>query len=406
MRLIFQWILYLLLFPIGLWGQRYFERPLQGQYRNDYIIVNYVDWGAATSIKDYHCLDKSYDGHQGTDYVIRNFSAMDKGVNVVAVDSGRVIFVHDGEYDREKQSVIAKRLGNYIGIQHAGKLYTYYGHLKKHSISVAVGDTVQKGQVIGQVGSSGNSSDPHLHFELWYDSLYYIDPFNGPCGNVQSYWDMPEAFDSTFKVWNHGILDFVPTLDTLKEGLPHVDTIQHTDTAVAFWSNVYGLRNQDSLHVEWYTPKDSLWYSYGYRVQQNWWYYYYWTYILTPRTSIRGDWNVRLFRNNEQIDSLSFFFAQPDTTSEPPKDTLKTGVPKVIVEPQLKTTAEYWALTHLVGYEEFTLLNQHGSVLFKQKITSDKSLIIQRSTLSAGLYFIRLTGNRSEYSFKVLQRNE
>jgi len=48
---------------------------------------------------------------------------MDEGVNVLAADSGVVIFTHDGEFDREKVSVISKGLGNYIGITHDGDFH-------------------------------------------------------------------------------------------------------------------------------------------------------------------------------------------------------------------------------------------------------------------------------------------
>lgn len=57
--------------------------------------------------------------------------------------------------------------GNYIILQHTGAaagLFTLYGH--QTSFAVAQGDTVQQGQVIGYVGSTGNSTGPHLHFEV------------------------------------------------------------------------------------------------------------------------------------------------------------------------------------------------------------------------------------------------
>jgi murein DD-endopeptidase MepM/ murein hydrolase activator NlpD len=45
-------------------------------------------------------------------------------------------------------------------------VYAFYAHLQPGSIKVKVGDKVRRGQVLGLVGNSGNSTEPHLHFHL------------------------------------------------------------------------------------------------------------------------------------------------------------------------------------------------------------------------------------------------
>ncbi len=54
--------------------------------------------------------------------------------------------------------------GNMIEVDHGNNLKTRYGHLSR--IGVQPGDTIQRGQLIGLIGSTGRSTGPHLHYEL------------------------------------------------------------------------------------------------------------------------------------------------------------------------------------------------------------------------------------------------
>jgi len=54
--------------------------------------------------------------------------------------------------------------GNYVQIEHGGQLQTRYGHLSSYTVSA--GQMVQKGDLIGYVGSTGRSTGPHLHYEV------------------------------------------------------------------------------------------------------------------------------------------------------------------------------------------------------------------------------------------------
>ena len=93
--------------------------------------------------------------HGGVDFSGAGIS----GTPVYAVSDGYVVIstakMENGEYIS---------YGNYILIAHYNGLYTLYAHLSSRSVSA--GDTVSQGQVIGTVGSTGNSTGPHLHFEV------------------------------------------------------------------------------------------------------------------------------------------------------------------------------------------------------------------------------------------------
>ena len=56
--------------------------------------------------------------------------------------------------------------GNYVLIDHGKNEYSMYAHLQPGSVRVHKGDQVKAGAIIGKIGSSGNSTEPHLHFQL------------------------------------------------------------------------------------------------------------------------------------------------------------------------------------------------------------------------------------------------
>jgi murein DD-endopeptidase MepM/ murein hydrolase activator NlpD len=56
--------------------------------------------------------------------------------------------------------------GDYVVIAHAGGEYSLYAHLQPSSVTLKAGDLVKAGQVIGRLGGSGNSTEPHLHFQV------------------------------------------------------------------------------------------------------------------------------------------------------------------------------------------------------------------------------------------------
>ena len=93
------------------------------------------------------------DFHTGVDFTGANVN----GKSVVAANSGTVSFT-------KSTYTPGVGYGKYIIVDHGGGYSTLYGHLS--SINVSVGDYVRKGANIGNVGSTGWSTGPHLHFEI------------------------------------------------------------------------------------------------------------------------------------------------------------------------------------------------------------------------------------------------
>ena len=99
--------------------------------------------------------------HKGTDI------SANKGAPVLAAKSGTVV-----------KSYFSSSYGNYIVVSHGGGLMTAYAHMTRRMASV--GDSVSAGQQIGTVGSTGNSTGPHLHFEVYV---------NGSAVNALNYFN-------------------------------------------------------------------------------------------------------------------------------------------------------------------------------------------------------------------------
>ncbi|MBX3050781.1 MAG: M23 family metallopeptidase [Caldilineaceae bacterium] len=88
------------------------------------------------------------------------------GVPVVAPAAGLVTQTHDGEPDEVPGAVsnnFTAPTGNHVVIQLESGTYLVIAHLKPGSVSVQAGEQVEEGQVIGQCGNSGNTSEPHIH---------------------------------------------------------------------------------------------------------------------------------------------------------------------------------------------------------------------------------------------------
>lgn len=108
----------------------------------------------------------SYRGHTGIDVNINVI-----GKSVVAVKSGTVVTSKalrspNGNY---------RSYGEYVVINHHDGTMTLYAHMLSGSRQVQEGQSVSQGQVIGTVGSTGNSSGPHLHFEVRVNG-YCVNP--------------------------------------------------------------------------------------------------------------------------------------------------------------------------------------------------------------------------------------
>lgn len=112
--------------------------------------LNYKRISSGFSLNRKHPILGTFRTHRAIDF------AADTGTPVETVADGTVVFAGwSGAY------------GNYIKIRHGGGFETAYAHLSK--MYVSKGATVRQGDVIGAVGSTGRSTGPHLHYEMYKD---------------------------------------------------------------------------------------------------------------------------------------------------------------------------------------------------------------------------------------------
>ncbi len=251
--------------------------PVQCQIGQDCLIVNYVDQGKGDKIADYECGNKTYDGHKGVDFAVPSRKEMKIGVNVVAARAGRVVRVRDGEDDTRKDEAgfdaikqAGKECGNGILIEHEAGWQSFYCHLKKGSLQVQTGDHVAAGQAIAEVGQSGYSEFPHLHFSVLKDGLY-IDPFTGltqqsGCGRVQQdLWKDDVAAQmpySPFAIFDGGFSTGKPNFDAIKEGdFERVNVVDRSAEALVYWIGLYHAHKGDEVTMAIYTPDHQLFHA-------------------------------------------------------------------------------------------------------------------------------------------------
>lgn len=101
--------------------------------------------------------------HGGLDIVLGYGSSA--GIPVVASASGTVVVANSGW----------RGYGHTVVIDHGNGIRTRYAHMYPGSITVRVGQKVYQGQQIGRIGSTGNSTGPHLHFEVLVNG-YKVNP--------------------------------------------------------------------------------------------------------------------------------------------------------------------------------------------------------------------------------------
>lgn len=120
---------------------------------------------------DYVIVDSGFKTYRGD--VKNNDNYFAENQDAIAVADARVVAVKDsipenvpGIESRAVPITLETVGGNHVILDIGGGIFAFYAHLRPGSLRVRVGDRVKRGDVLGKVGNSGNSTEPHLHFHL------------------------------------------------------------------------------------------------------------------------------------------------------------------------------------------------------------------------------------------------
>lgn len=175
-----------------------------------YVVTNFVDRDTSSGILDYNCGSRTYDTHGGMDITLKPFGwlMMDNQVaDVIAAAPGIIVGKSDGAFDRNCVMNSANP-ANYVKVEHADGSQAWYWHLKNGSVtSKPLYSTVNTGDYLGKVGSSGSSTEPHLHFEIHDASGNVVDPNNGSCNSDASLWASQKDY------WDSGVLKLMTSIN-------------------------------------------------------------------------------------------------------------------------------------------------------------------------------------------------
>lgn len=180
-----------------------------------YGISNYIDHDASGGLREYTCATRTYDGHKGTDIFTWPFTwtKMDENaVEIIAAAAGTIVNKYDGNYSYNCSFTGS---WNAVYVEHSDGSVAWYGHMKEGTLtSKGIGQTVAQGEYLGVVGSSGWSTGPHLHLEVYDNGNNLIDPWVGSCNPTTgvSWWTSQQNYHVSMinKISTHSQVAVLP----------------------------------------------------------------------------------------------------------------------------------------------------------------------------------------------------
>lgn len=222
--------------------------------------------------------------------------------------------------DRNYQSPFPNR-GNYIKLRHIDGSKAFYWHLRKNSTTVSLGDSVTQGQFMGLAGSSGFSTDAHLHFEsgsFISGNWTTRDPWQGASQPLPSLWNMQEPYvgNSPLRIYDLGAftaaaaggnLGSIPT-GKFKERLSQPAVMGIGETFLPVFVHQQG-RQGDAYNLKVLRPDQTVFSAivHGLPLKQRYsFHYWFWSFASVVNSADYGTWRIVLTSGPDTLRQTTF----------------------------------------------------------------------------------------------------
>ncbi|WP_175455530.1 peptidoglycan DD-metalloendopeptidase family protein [Winogradskyella thalassocola] len=376
------------------------------EYNDVWGISNYVDQNLSypNQVLDYNCGSKTYDtasgyNHWGIDIFNWPFQwkMMDNDdVEIIAGAPGQIILKISAMEDRTCSAASDINNWNVVVIQHTDGSAAVYGHMKQNSLTTKnVGDMVTEGEFLGIVGSSGNSSGPHLHFEVYSEIEWdgvgqdiLVDPYAGDCNtmNTDSWWQdqKPYTNPNINAVLTHSTIPVFPDCPT--QEITNESTDFDASDDIHFGLYMRDQVNGTSINLKVIRPDNTEVYNWNFPFTANYnasWFYWNFSNIY----DMDGEWKWEATYLDQTVTNMFNVTGSLNVDEEDFKSTSIYPNPfNAIVNIYSKTKIKSARIVDVLG----------KSILEFNKNSEEGIKELNLEKLSKGMYFLTLEGDGNQ----------
>ncbi len=379
-------------------------------YNSYYGISNFVDLDPINPnyLLDWNCGERTYDlpgyNHGGIDIFLWPFSQnmqQDGQVEIIAAADGIIIGKDNGNFDKNCSMGSGNWNAVYVG-NNDGTI-CWYGHMKNNSLtSKAIGLTVTAGEYLGLVGSSGQSTGPHLHFETHSSTSEVLEPYEGPCNANASLWANQKPYiEPTINalLTHHAPPEFPPcpqlevknTRDTFLLGATTIFAAYYHDQTNANATVYTILKPDNTVFNTWNHTSNSSYYTAS---------YWFWTQVLSSNPADMGAWTYRATYEGNTVEHK--FYLSDGTINI---NEHKVFDDWVQIYPNPNNGKFVLTVNNNDKGAVYTLSDIAGRTIQNGMVKGKETELDFSNSILSGMYFLKVSAaNGSNYHTKIVVR--